>query len=1098
MNRPVFPSLLLTVLLAGTLPAGEVFLTDCHDALGTTSTQAWGKLGIDTGVVPPGRQPGPLRIGETVYQKGYGHHANGEIVVPLPPGALSFRCLAGVQWQESKAGSVVLSVLVDGQERYRSPVLSVLSPPQPIEVDLRGAKQLVLRASDNGDGIACDVPNWVNPVLVLDGSVPRFGAIGLKLNGQDVVWSFPHAGLSYASVPDGPQALVSPGSSWGATVVLPKDGRMELSLPVTFEGDTLSVACDIRNMGARTLFIDGPQTVQIERAETRKIEIPVLLTDGKGVARLALHASEPVWVRVNNWTYTVKDATRELRWEIPHPDEAKALPPPVLPPFLAMTEQLLVEWDWRCRDGIEAPREPRTYAQAVERMIGQGEAMFAARVQRGPVRDVDGKFLHFVRDAAGLKEAKVDPNGLDWYTLWRSMHHAKRDLLLSDPRWDGAPLAFVKRVPSAFSHQLTQYYGRCARPGGGVFVLPHPKASMETRCLTEELPSGAYQHLEVGYAADRLLFAFCPCDAPPADRTKEIPGRFYSLYEVHPDGTGLQRLTEGDFDDFAPRELPDGDLVFSSTRRGGWHRCGGNPGNGCRTYVLTVSGPHGENPQPISRHETNEWDAAVLEDGRVAYTRWDYVDRNAVHYQHLWSSRPDGTMPSAYFGNATLNPAGIWEPRAIFGSQLIMATAAAHHAMTAGSIVLVDPRCGRDGLQSLTRLTPDTRFPESEQPLAPHWSAPGRAQPPPPVPAEEERWPGHCYRSPFPLAEDLFLVAYSYDRLIGEPNANRPNMFGLYLADTYGNRELIYRDLNLSSLWPMPLVPRPRPPVLAKVRDEEPNGVFLIQNVNEAQPALPSGTRIAAVRVVQVLPKATPGINSPMVGLPNASPGKQVLGTAPVAADGSACFRVPADTPVAFQLLDERGRAVQMMRSDTWVRAGETSGCIGCHESRLQTPLPQRTLATLAGPVELTPPPEGANPLSYPLLVQPVLDRHCVRCHSGEQPAAKLNLTGAPKGHYTESYAALAPRTAYTAWGLPGDFRQSNAEPVTQPDHFGARKSKLVAMLDQGHHKVQLGPEDWDRLVTWIDTNSLFYGTFLPDLQQQQLAGERIPGPGLE
>ena len=143
-------------------------------------------------------------------------------------------------------------------------------------------------------------------------------------------------------------------------------------------------------------------------------------------------------------------------------------------------------------------------------------------------------------------------------------------------------------------------------------------------------------------------------------------------------------------------------------------------------------------------------------------------------------------------------------------------------------------------------------------------------------------------------------------------------------------------------------------------------------------------------------------------------------------------------------------------------------------------------------------PPDGSSPLSYPILVQPVLDRHCIRCHAGDKPAGGVVLTGTPKGHYTESYAALAPRTAYTAWGLPGDFRKSNAEPVTIPDHFGARNSNLVTMLDKGHHDVRLGEEDWDRLVTWIDANSLFYGTFLPELQARQQRGERIPGPGLE
>ncbi|MBT7302137.1 MAG: hypothetical protein HN849_21595 [Victivallales bacterium] len=1095
MNRRIFS---LCVLLIATAQAGEVYLTDCHDALGVTSTQAWGKLGLDTGVVPPGRTPNPLRIGKTIYKKGYGHHAKGEIVVPLPAGALSFRCLAGVQYQESLAGSVVLAVLVDGKECYRSPVLSVKSAPQKIEVDLRGARQLVLRAGDNGDGIGCDVPNWVDPVLVLDGSVPQFEAMQLRLNGTDPIWSFPHAGLTFATVPDGPQALIAPATSWGATVVLPEDSRMELALPVAFDGKALSVACDVRNMGSRPVTLQGPKPIRIERAETRRVEIPYVLKEGKGIARLALRAPGATWVRVSNWTYSVNDAGADLRWEMPRLDEAKALPPPVLPPPLHQTEMLLVEWDWRCRDGIETERESRTYAQAVERMIEQGQPMFEARVRRDPRRDFDGKFLHFVRDAAGLKGENVDANGIEWHTLWRNMHHAKRELLLSDPRWDRKPLAFVKRVPSSFSHQLTQYYGSCARPGGGVFVLSDPGSSMATRCLTEDLPPGAYQHLEVGYDADRLLFSFCPCDAPPVNRLKEPPGRFYSIYEVKPDGSGLKRLTHGEFDDFAPRELPDGNLVFSSTRRGGWHRCGGAPGNGCRTYVLTTSGPNGEDPQPISRHETNEWDAAVLQDGRLIYTRWDYVDRNAVHYQHLWSSRPDGTMPSAYFGNATLNPAGIWEPRSVFGTQLVMATAAAHHAMTAGSIILVDSRRGRDGLRPLTRLTPDVRFPETEGHLAPKWYAPGGPRPEPPPPEEERRWPGHNYRSAFPLDTDLFLVAYSFDRLIGEPSANRPNMFGLYLADTHGNRELIYRDLNVGSLWPMPLRPRPRPPVMANVRSEEETGVFVIQDVNEADPPLPPGTRITALRIVQVLPKSTPGANWPRLGLANASPGKQVLGTVPVAADGSACFRVPADTPVCFQLLDERGRAVQMMRSDTWVRAGETSSCIGCHEPRLKAPLPRRPLAASSPPATIKPPPDGGNPLSYPLLVQPVLDRHCIRCHSGEKPAAKLILTGKPRGHYTESYAALAPRTAYTAWGLPGDFRKSNSEPITRPDHFGARNSKLIAMLDKGHQKVKLTADDWDRLHTWIDANSLFYGTFFHKLQKQQQLGKRIPGSGLE
>ena len=84
---------------------------------------------------------------------------------------------------------------------------------------------------------------------------------------------------------------------------------------------------------------------------------------------------------------------------------------------------------------------------------------------------------------------------------------------------------------------------------------------------------------------------------------------------------------------------------------------------------------------------------------------------------------------SIFYGNNTLNPIGTWEARAIPGSGLIMATAGAHHAMTAGSLILLDVNKGRDGLDPITRFTPDTPFPESESPVG-GWRAPGRSERP--------------------------------------------------------------------------------------------------------------------------------------------------------------------------------------------------------------------------------------------------------------------------------------------------------------------------------------------------------------------------------
>jgi hypothetical protein len=108
-------------------------------------------------------------------------------------------------------------------------------------------------------------------------------------------------------------------------------------------------------------------------------------------------------------------------------------------------------------------------------------------------------------------------------------------------------------------------------------------------------------------------------------------------------------------------------------------------------------------------------------------------------------------------------------------------------------------------------------------------------------------------------------------------------------------------------------------------------------------------------------------------------------------------------------------------------------------------------------------------------------------------------LTGQAQGHYTASYNALASRVPFSSWGgKPGDFRQVNSEPLTQPGFFGARGSPLMKLIRQGHYDVALSPDDFERLTTWMDANALFYGTFDPTDQARQLRGERIAGPKLE
>jgi len=423
-------------------------------------------------------------------------------------------------------------------------------------------------------------------------------------------------------------------------------------------------------------------------------------------------------------------------------------------------------------------------------------------------------------------------------------------------------------------------------------------------------------------------------------------------------------------------------------------------------------------------------------------------------------------------------------------------------APTAGSVILVDPAAGVDGPAPITRLTPDTPFPESECLLRPTWRAP--------VPGletrtsvEEERWPGHCYRSPYPLSERYFLASYSFEPLFGEPRANAPTMFGIYLVDAFGNKELLYRDLSISSLWATPVRPRPVPPVIspgASIAQEggaASEGAFVIQDLARSSVPMPE-ERIAAVRVIQVLPKSTPGANNPTVGLAFASPGKQVLGTVPVEEDGSAYFKAPTGVPLAFQALDSEGRAIEVMRSITYLQKGQTLACVGCHEQRDEAPLNRPLQATSRAPSELRPGPDGSKPLSYPILVQPVLDRACVSCHGEQDPAGGVRLTGEPEERYTVSYNQLAPRVSIAQWDGGPNFTVVNSEPLAMPDFFGARGSSLDRMLREGHHGVTLTDEEWERLVTWMDANALFYGTFDFADQERQQRGERIAGPALQ
>ncbi|MBM4088538.1 MAG: hypothetical protein FJ276_03800 [Planctomycetes bacterium] len=888
-------------------------------------------------------------------------------------------------------------------------------------------------------------------------------------------------------------ACVQGDETAGIVVPFPlRDGASSLSVRVDLvAGETATVEISV---GAKQAI----ETLHAGRATT--LSIPLDATDTTHQVRLTTRAagSEAVarWREIH-----LETSGTAAPVHITFEQKDVACPPPRHPVLRAGMEQVLIEWDWRMQDGIGTPRAARTVAEAAHETLGRGDLLLEDLRNSGSRLEAEEAEWAALRAKWELLNASPQTAECEWESLWRDVHRARRRIALRNPLARTGPLVFAQDVPGgAYSSHIVSFHGDCARPGGGVFVLEEPGRSMRVRPLVrDQLPQGAYYRPEVSYDGRRILFAYAEAPSDPSFYGQH-PDRFYHLYSVDADGGNLTQLTDGPYDDHSPCVLPNGKIIFCSTRRGGFHRCGKGP---CPTHTLAICEADGSNVRVVSFHDTHEYDPAVLHDGRVLYTRWDYVDRQAVNFQHLWTVKPDGSDVRIWYGNSTLNPMGIWEARPIPGSHRVMGTACAHHSMPAGSIVLVDVAKGINDLEPITRFTPDVPFYESEFPVQSRFG--GRWPPEIEQQLPTIRWPGHCFRSPYPLSEKYCLAAYTFDILRGEPSKNPPHLFGLYLVDCFGNRELLYRDLNISSSWPMPLRPREKPPALPsalaveeteKEPAEEPTeGTFFVENVYASWTPL-SAERITRLRVIQVLPKTTPDMGDPPPGAARGAPGKQVLGTVPVEPDGSAYFRAPARKAVMFQALDEQGRAVQTMYSLVYLQPGENVACVGCHEHGTSTPDASRTgsiaLALRRPPSAITPGPDGSLPFSYPLLVQPTLDRHCVACHNPAAPAEKhggVILTGEPESEFSKSYNALVSRVK---------FRDSDGPARTLPDQYGARGSKLLTILANGHYDVHLSPQDWERLITWMDANAVFYGTFNREDQARQLRGERIAGPDLE
>jgi len=303
------------------------------------------------------------------------------------------------------------------------------------------------------------------------------------------------------------------------------------------------------------------------------------------------------------------------------------------------------------------------------------------------------------------------------YALYTQACGLRRRVAFANPMLGFKRILFIKRHdPGGPFHMCDQYYGCNAKPGGGVFVLSDPfgpkpavtdlldGAVVEKgRLKGKELAGGAFLSPELSFDGRTVLFAYTECGAKKTYTWG--PGISWHLFTVGADGSGLAQLTDGDADDFDPCFLPNGRIAFISLRRGGYLRCGRH----CPVYTLFSMEPDGSDIVTLSFHETHEWHPSVTNAGMIAYTRWDYVDRDTNIAHHIWLCYPDGRDPRSFHGNyperRESRPWMEMSIRAIPCSRRFVASTGAHHGNAFGSLLLIDHRLDDDrAMSQLSRL----------------------------------------------------------------------------------------------------------------------------------------------------------------------------------------------------------------------------------------------------------------------------------------------------------------------------------------------------------------------------------------------------------
>jgi len=689
---------------------------------------------------------------------------------------------------------------------------------------------------------------------------------------------------------------------------------------------------------------------------------------------------------------------------------------------------------------------------------------------------------------------------------------------------------FVKRKPYSSDHYYTDIDNGTSADrfllANGIYIFNLRTRQERPVVTAAQMPGGKglIGKISLSFDARKVLFDF-----------RETADRGFRIWEVNTDGTGLRQVLQPPADearkvarwgrpwhtdDIHPCYLPDGRIVFSSTRAEHTILCGGSAH--LVAPLLHRMDAAGSNVEQLTKSPVSEFCPVVLDDGRVMYHRWEYVDKGARVCKTVWSMNPDGTRPQELYGLNDDSTTIYMYPQPLPGDNHRIVTVGTCHFPQGGclgAIMLLDLR------NPITRRGPDPDEPDYRQwddryvatNITPHVFVRRRIEPGWLFLTADGKYvhdtqgqSGYLYTHPFPVSRNAFLVSFKPDP--AHHYQNVPNAYAIYLVDTEGNHRFIHKDNDLSCWHPTPLVARKVPPDIQTTPDPvyaaNRQALCILTNVYQGMEGVKPG-EVKWLRINETIPRYW-DTGRRWGSATSSSVWKAALwprvqwGVVPVEKDGSAYFKVPADRSLFLQALDENFVEIQRERTYVNYRPGEVRSCNGCHgrDNHATAPIAANT------PIALTRPPSEPQPqpcdlkenggtglpgqvIHYPSDIQPIFDAKCLSCHGPVDPAGGLKLTGEITEYYSVSYEELCrkqlagPIIAEFTSFLHGDQGNYNGATLP-PKSLGCHQSTLMAVLtDPAHpknakddHSKMLTPTERMILSRWVDTNYQFYGTY--------------------